>query len=185
MRLWAQNSVVTRIQALALILFLVIGLSSCMSAYKKSVGGEVEKKSSRIYLSDFNTAWQGVLESLKSFPIEVSNREAGYIRTKWIDNTAQRNFVDAYVGANLYLKARFRFTITVAKGFFDGRPSVKVSVQKDQLIQQDVLEGWKPQVSDLVEEKTLHYRIGRIVYIRTELARLEEERQKQAIEEFQ
>ncbi|HTL11823.1 MAG TPA: hypothetical protein VL588_05015 [Bdellovibrionota bacterium] len=153
-----------------------------MSAYIKSVGGNVEESYSRIYLTDFNTAWQSVLDSLKSYPLDVSNREAGFIQTKWNDNTAQKNFVDAFAGAATYLKAQFRFKVVVNKGFYNGSQSVKVAVQKEQLIQQDVLEGWRGVSSDSFDENTLLYRIGRIIYIRLKMARLEEEKTKHELE---
>ena len=59
---------------------------------------------------------------------------------------------------------------------------MKVSVQKDQVIQRDVLEGWQSVDTDSIEENTLLYRIGRIVYVRSKLAKMEEEKTKKAIE---
>jgi hypothetical protein len=70
----------------------------------------------------------------------------------------------------------------VAKGFYNGHPSVKVTVLKEQVVQRDVLEGWKPTETEPTEERTLLYRIGRLIYMRMKVARLEEEKTKKAIE---
>jgi len=153
-----------------------------MSAYKQSIGGDGVKVFNRVYLTDFNIAWQSVLDALKSSRLDVSNREGGFIQTKWTENTAEKNFTEAFGGADAYLKSQYRFRVTVAKGFFNGRPSIKVAVQKEQLIQRDVLEGWKPIESDSIEENTLMYRIGRLILIRMKLAELERAKTKRAIE---
>lgn len=174
-----------RLKAACLALFLgalALGSAGCMSAYIKSVGGDTDRQFNRIYLTDFNTAWQSVLDSLKSYPLDVSNREGGFIQTKWNDNTAQKNFTDNFGGTATYLKSQFRMKVTVNKGFFNGVPSVKVSILKEQLIQQDVLEGWRAVPSDQVDETTLLYRIGRIIFMRVKIAKLEEERTKKELE---
>ncbi len=161
---------------LFLLLFLPVmplALGGCMSAYKQSVGGDVAQVFTRIYLTDFNTAWQGVLESIKSLRLDITNREGGFIQTRWTENTSEKNFIESFGGADSYLKAQYRLKLSIAKGFYNGRPSVKVSVQKEQMIQNDVLEGWRPVETDGVEEKTLLYRIGRIVSVRLRLSEIE------------
>jgi len=168
-------------------LILLIGSLGlgCASAYRKSLGGVMLNVHTRIYVTDMNTAWQAVLDSLKSNAIEVSNREGGFIQTKWTDNTSEKNFVDTFGTNYTYLKAQYRFRITVAKGVYDEEPSVKVTVQKEQLVQRDVLDGWKPVETDSIEEKTLLYRIGRLIYIRMKLNYLEEERIQNEIDASQ
>lgn len=154
-----------------------------MRSYIKSVGGDSEKVIDRIFKSDFDTTWQAVLESLKSSPLEISNRESGYIRTKWIDNTDQKNFVDSFGPGKAYLKAQHRFRVTVSQGTFDRIPAVRVAVQKEQMVQYDILEGWRPVVSDEVDEETLLYRVGRIIFVRMKIAKADEEKSKEELKE--
>jgi hypothetical protein len=154
----------------------------CVSAYKQTIGNDTAMQFKRVFITDFNTAWQAVLEALKSNALDVSNREGGYLQTKWTDNTAEKNFTDSFGGADAYKKAQYRFRISVAKSFYNGKPSIKVTVQKEQLVQGDVLEGWTLNESDTIDENTLLYRIGRIIAIRTQLAKIEEDRTKKAIE---
>ena len=169
--------------ALASVAILTGSFSTgCMTAYRKSVGADLTKEHSKIFLTDFNTAWQSVLDSLSASRKDVTNREGGFIQTRWTDNTAEKNFVDSFGGASSYLKAQYRFRITVAKGFYNGRPSVKIVINKEQMIQRDVLEGWRPVESDTIDENTLLYRVGRIIHIRMLLAKEEEEKTRRALE---
>lgn len=164
------------------VLLLTFAGPACVTAYKQSVGGETNQVFAKIYLTDFNTAWQSVLDSLKNSRLDVSNREGGFVQTRWTDNTDDKNFVDAFGAADAYLKAQYRFKVNVAKGFYNGKPSVKISVQREQLIQRDVLEGWRPIETDGIDENTLLYRIGRLIFIKVKLAKLEEEKTKKALE---
>jgi hypothetical protein len=159
----------------------LLSLNGCMQAYRETVGGETEQVFTRIYLTDFNTAWQGVLESMKHNRLDISNREAGYVQTKWTDNTEEKNMADSYSGTSAYLKAEYRFHVNVSKGFYNGKPSVKVTVQREQLVQRDVLEGWRPTETDSIEENTLLYRIGRIIFVRMKIAKLEEQKTQEQI----
>ncbi len=166
----------------ALTLLLFASGTGCMKAYHEMVGGEPAKVVHRIYTTDYNTAWNAVLDALKTARFDVSNRDSGLAVTHWADNTIARNFTDSFGGTDALLKAQFRFNIQVTKGFFNGRSSVKVSVQKEQLIQRDVLEGWKPTDTEPIEENTLLYRIGRMIAIRMKLQNLEDAKTKKDLE---
>ena len=154
-----------------------------MTAYKQSVGGHVQEIYTRVFATDFNTAWQAVLDSLKSNRLDVSNRESGLIETRWTENTAEKNFTDGDGAMTLYMKAQYRIRVNVSKGIFQGRPAIKVSIQREQLVERDVLDDWKEIDSNAIEENTLLYRIGRIISIRDRLARLEEKRLKKEMSE--
>lgn len=164
------------------ILGLGLGASSCISAYTASVGGESAQIYERIFLTDFNTAWQATLDALKNSRLDVTNREGGFLQTKWTENTAEKNFTDSFGGADSYLKAQFRLRVSVSKGFYNGQSTIKVSVEKEQLVQRDVLEGWKPITTDLIDETTLLYRVGRLIYMRMKFAKIEEEKTRKEIE---
>jgi hypothetical protein len=159
--------------------------TGCMSAYRKSMGTDTDLNFSRIYLTDFNTAWQAVLDALKAIPADVTNREAGFIQTRWSDNTSLKNFTDSFGAADTYLKSQYRLKVNVSKeGNYNGSPSpaVKITVQKDQIVQRDVLDGWRPVETDTIEENTLLYRIGRLILLRMKLANIEEDKIKKGLE---
>lgn len=159
----------------------MFAVTSCATPYRKQ-DAEIQRVFNRVYLTDFNTAWQSVLDALKNSRMDIQNREGGFLQTKMNDNTAAKNFVDSSGIAPAYLKAQYRFRITVAKGFYNNESAVKVSVIRDQMVQKDVLEGWKNSESDTIEENTLLYRIGRIIWMRTRIAQLEEEKTRRELE---
>jgi hypothetical protein len=161
----------------------LLALGGCSSAYKKAQGGDPARVFTRIYFTEFTVAWQATLEAIKSLRIDVSNREGGFIQTRWTENSSEKRFIDSYGTQNAYLKAQYRFRITAAQGFYNGEPSVKISVQKEQMVQRDVLEGWQPVETDEVEEKTLLYRIGRLITIQLHKDRIETEKTDSKIEE--
>jgi hypothetical protein len=174
-----------RLPFLAAIALTAFGSASCVNAYKQSVGGDTEKVVSRVYITDFDVAWQAVLDALKHNRLDVSNREGGFIQTRWTENTDEKNFVDSFGNADAFLKSQYRFRVTVAKGYSYERnkQGVKVTVQKEQLVQRDVLEGWRAMETEPIEENTLLYRIGRLIFMKLKLARLEDEKTKRAIEQ--
>lgn len=163
---------------------VVIFNSSCIKSYRPTAGdNNIEIVLSRMFVTDLNTAWQAVLAALKNSTADVANRESGFIQTKWTENTAEKNFTDSFGAADSYLKAQYRFKVNVASTTFDGKPVVKVAVQKEQLIQRDVLEGWRPIETDSIEENTLLYRIGRLISIQMKIAKMEAQKTKKELEE--
>ena len=164
------------------LLFGLLVLSGCNTAYRRSVGATQEQFFSRLYLTDATTAWIAVTEALKSFRLDISNQKVGFVQTRWTDNTADKNAADPMGGSGPFLKTQYRFKVTLAPAFIKGRgQAVKISVQREQWVQRDVLEGWRPAESDAVEENTLLYRIGRIITVRTEIDRIEREKTEKEI----
>ena len=167
------------------LLFAIAGCllsSGCMSAYKKSVGGSGDQIYTKIFVAEYQTAWEAAVDALKASPMEVVNRENGTLQTKWIDNTAERNLIDSAGSVSPYTKAQYRFRLSLAKGFYEGKGSVKVAVQKEQQFQRDVLEGWRNQESDGVQENSLLYRMGKLIDFRTRLQNIENQKIKRQLE---
>lgn len=166
----------------ALTLALAVpAVTGCMTAYKKSVGGDSEQVFSKIFLADYSFAWEAAVEALKASPMDVVNRENGTLQTKWIDNTAERNLIDSAGSVSPYVKAQYRVRVTLAKGYYEGQPSVRVSVQKEQQFQRDVLEGWKNQETDGIQENSLLYRIGKLVEFKNKIQNIENQKLKQEL----
>lgn len=171
------------VRALSLIWILgaSIFLSSCSIFHQP---GEASAPIlSRIFKTDYNTAWQAVLDAMKDLDRTVVNREAGVVQTAWIENTDRKVSSEVYADSETYMKAKYRLTVTVSPGNFKSHAAVKVSIQKEQLLQRDIMEGWNSVPSDSVEENTFLYRVGRVVFIKEKLKRMEEERTRRAFEE--
>ena len=166
----------------ALPLILLILLNGCMSAYKKSVGGDTDQIFSKIFISEYSMAWEAAVDALKASPMEVVNRENGTLQTKWIDNTAERNMIDSAGSVSPYTKAQYRFRVSLAKGSLEGKNSVRMVVQKEQQIQRDVLEGWRNQESDGIQENSLLYRVGKLIEFKIKNEKIENQKIKKQIE---
>ena len=162
-------------------LLFCFSLTSCTKAYLRSLSGDPSQVHQRIFATDFNTAWLSILDALKKARIDISNREGGYIQTKWTDNTAERNFSDSFGGVNAYQKAQYRIRVTLAKTVYKQQGAIKISLLKEQLVQNDVLDGWRPIETDSVDEMTLLYRIGRIIQMRMKLEQYEEQKAQEEL----
>ena len=170
---------------LFLFLPLSLVLSSCMTAYIKSVGGNLTPVIERTFSTDFELAWEAVLEVLKNTKMDITNKEGGFIQTKWVDNTAEKNFIDSFGDTGTYIKAQFRLKLSLTKANRAGRPTIRIKIVKEQLIQRDALEGWRATETEPIEENTLLYRIGRVILIKAKMNQAEDERSKKEINSTQ
>ena len=137
-----------------------------------------------IFPSTYHQTWQAVIEVMKKFDLSLQNIETGVVKTRWIDNTRETNFVDSFSKADAVKAARFRLIVNVNKGFRGGKEETRVTIFRRQLIEQDFLQGWKEVPSDGIHEQVLLYRISRIIDIDNELKRLEKLKEQEALKDF-
>jgi hypothetical protein len=168
----------------SLAFFFLILFSSCASyEYYKNVTEEFEMPS-KVFVADYNEAWQAVLQVMKKFDLSYQNQEGGVIITKWIDNTGEVNFSDSFGSDDTVKGAKFKLSLNVVKGYRSSKEITKITLYKRQLIEQDFLQGWKEIPTDQILEKTLLYRIERIVLIDKKLKDIEKKREQKEIEQF-
>ena len=122
---------------------------------------------SRIYLTDFSTAWTASLEAVSQGRdvIRVNNRESGVIETGWINNSESRQFLDVFSNQDFFLQMRYKLRVQVREGKKNGQQAVIVRVLRDQQKQNTFLGGWQEEESDGLEESVYLYRIGRLIAI--------------------
>jgi hypothetical protein len=72
--------------------------------------------------------------------------------------------------------------VTLAKGSVDGKSSVRITVQKEQQIQRDVLEGWRNQETDGIQENSLIYRVGKLIEFKLKNEKIENEKIKKQLD---
>ncbi len=161
-------------------LFLLpIFLLSCASYEQfKQVSRELDIPS-KTFKTTFAQTYQAVLKIAKKYDLEYYSSEIGVVRTRWIDNTLELNFSDSFATSDSIKSAKFKLVIKVVKGFRNGREVSKVSVFKRQLVEQDFLQGLKYLQSDGIFERSLLYRIERILAIENRLQEIEKARQKE------
>ena len=159
--------------------FFLIFANSCTS-YKQfqEITQEFEIPS-KIFPHTYALTWQAVVSVMTNEDLEVTDQEAGVLKTRWKDNTIELNFADSFGNSDSVKAAKYKLIITVVKGFRGGREVSKVTVFKRQMVEHDFLQGWKIIRSDGILEKAVLYRIERRLFIETKLQKLEEEKNKQ------
>lgn len=165
-----------------LLMSLAMIFSGCASYEKfRQVTEELEIPS-KIFKADYNQTWQAVIQVMRKFDIAQQNQEAGFIKTRWIDNTLEINFADSFGTSDAVKAARFKLVVNVVKGFRNGREVSKVTIYKRQLVEQDFLQGWKEVSPDGIMEKTLLYRIERLIATDNKLKEIDRAREKEQLE---
>lgn len=166
-------------------IIIAIGLYSSCSSYQQfeQLTNEIEIPS-RVFRSDYVQTWQAVLSVMKFYDLELQNQESGIIRTKWIDNTLELNFVDSFGSSDSVKSAKFKILVNVIKGFRGNREVTKITVLKRQLVNQDFLQGWKVVPTDQTQENTILYRIERTLAIDNKLKEIEESKSKDKESKF-
>lgn len=169
---------------ISIFLIFLFSFSGCTSYEKfRQITEELEIPS-RMFKADYNQTWQAVIQVMKRFDIAYQNQEAGKIKTRWMDNTLQVNFTDAFGSADAVKAAEFKLVVNVAEGYSYGRKVTKVTIYKRQRIENDFLQGWKAQPSDGIQEKTLLYRIEKLIENDNKLKEIDKAREKELLENF-
>lgn len=170
-------------KSLNYVLILLFSLS-CTSYEKfRKITEELEIPST-VYPADFNQTWRAVIQVMKRYDIVYQNQESGKIKTRWMDNTLQVNFTDSFGSSDSIKAAEFKLQVNVAQGYSYGRKVTKVTVFKRQRIENDFLQGWKEEPTDTIQEKTLLYRIGKLIDNDKKLQAIDKAREKEQLEDF-
>ena len=165
-----------------LLIFLLTFFSGCANYEKfRQVTEELEIPT-KIFRADYNQTWQAVIQVMRKFDIAQQNQEAGFIKTRWMDNTLEVNFTDSFGSSDAIKAAKFKLVVNVVRGFRASREVTKVTIYKRQLMEQDFLQGWKEVIPDGIIEKTLLYRIERIIATDNKLKEIDKAREKEQLE---
>lgn len=120
----------------------------------------------KIFFAKYDLVWAGILQELKEYELQYSNKIVGRCKTRWIDNTQQENF---FRDEDLPLLAsKFNLLIQLNQVTNATPTATKVTVIKgQQAIHQGKDLEWKNIASDGVTEETLFYRIDQFLKINT------------------
>ncbi|PIP95485.1 MAG: hypothetical protein COW00_15220 [Bdellovibrio sp. CG12_big_fil_rev_8_21_14_0_65_39_13] len=166
------------------LLILSSGLISCQSYQQFQYIAEEFEIPSAVYRFDYTSTWQAVLQVMNSYDLEVKDQVAGLVKTRWKDNTLELNFADSF-GTNDSVKAaKFKLIVNIVKGFRSGKEVAKVTVFKRQLVENDFLQGFKVIPTDGIMEKTILYRIERVLAINAKLKAIDDQKAKEAQANF-
>lgn len=159
-------------------------ISGCSSYEQFQNLAEETEIPSQVFKFNFNQTWQAVLEIMQKYDLALKNQEAGIVKTRWIDNTIQLNFNEAFGSQDMVKSARFKLVVNVVKGFRGSQEVSKVSVFKRQMIEKDFLQGWKVVRSDGILENTIIYRINRILQREKMIKTIEDKKAKEEAKSF-
>lgn len=165
-------------------LLIVVALlfNSCANYEKfRQITEELEMPS-KVYKADYNQTWQAVIQVMRKFDIAQQNQEAGFIKTRWMDNTLEVNFTDSFGSSDAVKAAKYKLVVNVVRGFRASTEVTKVTIYKRQLMEQDFLQGWKEASTDGIIEKTLLYRIERLIATDNKLKEIDKAREKEALQ---
>jgi NlpB/DapX lipoprotein len=125
------------------------------------------KAPTRLYLTDFSTAWTAALEAVSAGKdvIRVQNRETGIIETGWIDNSESRNFLEVFSDEDFFLRSRYKLQVHVREGKKNGQQATLVRIVKYPQLQSTFLGNWQDVETDGLDEAVYLYRIGRLIAI--------------------
>lgn len=161
---------------LTTLLFSLLGCSSYEQFQELAEEAEIP---SQTFKSNYNQTWQAVLEIMQKYDLALKNQEAGVVKTRWIYNTNQLNFNEAFGSQDMVKAARFKVVLNVIKGYRGKKEVAKVSVFKRQMVEKDFLQGWKVVRSDGILEKTILYRIDRILKREQMIKSIEDQKAKE------
>ncbi len=165
-----------------LLMIMMLFFGGCASYEKfRQVTEELEIPT-KVYKADYNQTWQAVIQVMRKYDIAQQNQEAGFIKTRWMDNTLEVNFTDSFGSSDAVKAAKFKLVVNVVKGFRSSREVTKVTIYKRQLIEQDFLQGWKEEATDGITEKTLLYRIERLIATDNKLKEIDKAREKEQLQ---
>jgi len=165
-----------------LIILCLFFTSSCANYEKFRQITEEMEVPSRIFKADYNQTWQAVIQVMRRYDIAQQNQEAGFIKTRWMDNTMEINFADSFGSSDSVKAAKYKLVVNVVKGYRSGKEVTRVIIYKRQLLEQDFLQGWKEAPADGIIEKTLLYRISRLIAIDNKLREIDKAREREQLQ---
>lgn len=155
----------------ALLLTALLGLPGCglFSPRADSPDQIIERAShQKIFYASYDSVWRAAHASLK-YTIASENQDYGVIETDYI------KAVDGWLPPDQtrpeYKSARYKLTLTFAKGTSGGRESTRVTIEKKIEIFKDFISEKEVVPSDGLEEQSIFYRIEREILITQALKR--------------
>lgn len=171
--------------------FFTLGLilvlfNSCSSYDKFKKEADDFEIPSIIINANVARTWAAVVSTIKRYEIEQQNMDSGVIKTKWINNTISLNFTDSFNAGDKLKGARFKMLITVSSANASkSKPQSKITIYKRQLVESDAFQGWKEVDTDYILERTLLYRIQRVVAMDGTIEKLQKEKESRMIKNFE
>lgn len=119
------------------------------------------------------------------FNILEKNQGQGWLKTQWMDNTEEYNFINVLGFGQKVRRAQFQLQINVVQGFQRGKEVAKVMIYRRQLVERGQLQGLEEIPSDGVLEKILLHRIHRLLQIENYFVKLQKKKEEEVMKSFE
>lgn len=127
-----------------------------------------------LFQHSYDEVWGATLKILDSFQYKypTANKDSGFIETTFATGHSQREFI--FSGGEKFPKeTKWKLTLRLlALPTPERRFQTRIRIKKEEYVNQGFLEGWKKTESDLLVEKTILYRIERMLYLNKKIERL-------------
>lgn len=121
----------------------------------------------QIFHGSYDEVWSATLKVLDSFQYKypTANKDSGLIETDVATGYSKREYI--FSGGEKFQKeSRWKLTLRIlAMKSHPSSPKIRIRIKKEEEVNQGFLEGWKKIESDLLTEKVILYRIGRVLYL--------------------
>ena len=149
----------------SLLTSLLISTSGCALFEKSAESADriIQKASQqKIYFAPYDLVWKAAHQSIK-YTIASENQDFGVIETDYVK--AVDGWLPPDKSKPQYKSARYKLTLTFAKGKIDGKDSTRVTIDKKIEVFRDFISEKQIFSSDGLEELALFYRIEREIII--------------------
>lgn len=145
--------------------FLILLLSGCglIEPRPESADKIIEKASKqKIFFAPYDLVWKAAHSAIK-YTIANENQDYGVIETDFIKT------VDGWLPPDQtkpqYKSARYKLTLSFAKGNTKGKESTRVTIEKKIEVFRDFISETQTVPSDGLEEQSIFYRIEREIIV--------------------
>ncbi len=132
------------------------------------------EEANQIFQGDYDEVWNAALKVLDSFQYKypAANKDSGFIETDFYTGYSKREYI--FSGGEKFPKeSKWKLTLRfLVMKSHPSSPRVRVRIKKEEEVNQGFLEGWKKIESDLLTEKVILYRIGRVLYLNRKIEQL-------------
>ncbi len=120
----------------------------------------------QFFLGDYDLVWKVILKEIDKYELKYINKILGIIKTRWIDNTLEKRSLDS---EKEILASRFSLFIKLLRPKRANKAGVEITIYKREQIITKRFPDWYPIESEGILEKTIFYRVNRLLDIERSL----------------
>jgi len=124
----------------------------------------------KVFHASYDQAWAAALKALKDYQLITTNKDAGQIETEFKTGTTQ-DHIAYFAATDTRITKDMKWKLKVQ--VLQLKPEItRVSVEKFEYESSGFLESYEPKKSNLLLEKAILYRMGRLIQIDQKISSL-------------